>query len=377
LDSRSAAAQIAGRKLMLNTQKADGMNYAPKGQAHAVCQPGEFRFAAIGLDHGHIYGQCNGLLEAGGQLVWVFDPDPQKTAAFCKTYPGVQVARSEQQILDDRSLHLIVSACVPCERGPLGLRAMAHGKDYFTDKPPFTSLDQLEAARRQVADTQRIFAVYYAERLHVEAAVRAGQLIEQGAIGRVVQVLGLGPHRLNAPSRPAWFWDPQQYGGILVDIGSHQIEQFLFYTGARAATVLHSKVGNYHHADFPAFQDFGDATLLADNGATFYFRVDWFTPQGLGCWGDGRTFILGTDGYIELRKYLDVARDAIGDHLYLVDHQGEHHFAVHGQVGFPYFGQLILDCLQRTERAMPQAHTFLAIELALKAQQQAARVFPS
>lgn len=355
-------------------QKSDGMNYAPKGQAKAVCGPGEFRFGAVGLDHGHIYGQCNGLIEAGGELVSVFDPDPAKVAKFCQTYPGVQVARSKAEVLEDPALKLITSASVPCERGSLGLRTMDHGKDYFTDKPPFTTLDQLVAARLKVAETRRIFAVYYAERIHSEAAVYADQLIRDGAIGRVLQVIGLGPHRINAPSRPSWFWDPKQYGGILVDIGSHQIEQFLHYAGAHNAMVLHSKVANYQNTDHPEFQDFGDATLLADNGATFYFRVDWFTPQGLGAWGDGRTVILGTDGTIELRKYLDLARDAESDHVYLVDHKGEHHFAVRGKVGFPYFGQLIRDCLDRTEHAMPQRHTFLAIELALRAQAQAMRV---
>jgi predicted dehydrogenase len=358
----------------MSAQKSDGMNYAPKGQAKAVCGPGEFRIGAIGLDHGHIYGQCNGLIEAGAELAWVYDPDPNKVETFRKTYPGVKVARSEAEVLEDPSLKLIASACIPCERGPLGLRAMDHGKDYLTDKPSFTSLDQLEAARRKVAATARKFAVYYAERLHSEAGVFADQLLQNGAIGRVVQVIGLGPHRLNAASRPAWFWDPQKYGGILVDIGCHQIEQFLHYAGAQDATVLHSKVGNYHNPEHPAFEDFGDATLLADNGATFYYRVDWFTPNGLGAWGDGRTIILGTDGYLELRKYLDVARDAEADHVYLVDHRGEHHFAVHGQVGFPFFGQLILDCLHRTENAMTQRHIFLAIELALKAQAHAVRV---
>jgi len=355
-------------------QKTDGMNYAPRGKASAVCWPGEFRFAAVGLDHGHIYGMCNGLIEAGGELAWVFDSDPQRIASFCATYPGVKTARTEAEVLEDPGVRLIASAAIPCERGPLGFRVMDHGKDYFADKPPLTSLDDLDAARRTVAETRRIYAVYYSERLHVEAAVKAGDLIRQGAIGRVVQVIGLGPHRLNAPTRPAWFWDPAQYGGILVDIGCHQIEQFLHYAGAHDARVLHSKIGNYHNPNHPDFQDFGDATLVADNGATGYFRVDWFTPTGLGAWGDGRTVVLGTDGYMELRKYLDVARDATGDHIYLVDHQGEHHLPVHDTIGFPYFGRLILDCLHRTEEAMSQRQTFLAIELALKAQAQAVKV---
>lgn len=350
------------------------MNYAPKGRRRTVCGPGEFRFAAVGLDHGHILGMCNGLIEAGADLVSVYDPDPQKVARFRESYPGAKAAGSEAEVLEDPTVQLIASAPIPCARGPLGLRAMDHGKDYFTDKPPFTSLEQLEAARHKVAETGRIFAVYYAERLHVEAAVLADELVRSGAIGRVVQVIGLGPHRLNASSRPAWFWNPRQYGGILVDIGSHQVEQFLHYAGAGGATVLHSKIANYAQPDHPDFQDFGDATLLADNGATLYVRVDWFTPDGLGAWGDGRTFVLGTDGYLELRKYLDIARDAESDHVYLVDHKGERHIAAHGRYGFPYFGQLIQDCLARTEKAMPQRHTFLAIELALKAQAQAMRI---
>ncbi len=355
-------------------QKANGMNYAPQGKANIVVGPGEFRFAAIGLDHGHIFGMCNGLREAGAELAWVYDPDPAKIKAFCQTYPGVKVARAESEIFDDQSIKLVASAAIPADRCALGLRAMDAGKDYFADKPPLTTLAQLDAARAKVKSTGRKYAVYYAERLHVEAAVYAGELVHHGAIGRVIQVIGLGPHRISLSARPAWFFEKEKYGGILCDIGSHQIEQFLFYTSAKDAKVLHSKVGNYRYPDHPGFEDFGDATFVADNGATHYFRVDWFTPDGLGSWGDGRTFILGTDGYIELRKYLDIARDTEPDHVYLVDHKGEHHIPVHGKIGYPYFGQLILDCLHRTDNAMTQEHVFKTIELAILAEMHATRI---
>ena len=346
---------------------SDGMNYAPQGKPRPVVAPGEFAFAVIGLDHGHIYGQCNGLIEAGADLVAVYDPDPAKVAAFVKTYPQARVAHSEQEILQDARVKLVASAAVPCDRGPLGVRVMRHGKDYFTDKCPFTTLAQLAEAREVVAQTGQKYAVYYSERLHNESAVFAGQLIHSGAIGRVLQVIGLGPHRINVPSRPAWFFELARYGGILCDIGSHQVEQFLYYSGATDGTVMHSKVANYAHPDYPELQDFGDATILGNNGATNYFRVDWFTPNGLSTWGDGRTIIMGTQGYIELRKYVDVTRGG-GDQVYLVDQQREQHFAVAGQVGYPFFGELIRDCLNRTELAMAQAHTFKAAELAMQAQ---------
>ncbi|WP_166244206.1 Gfo/Idh/MocA family protein [Paenibacillus turpanensis] len=355
-------------------QTKDGMNYAPQGKPQPVVGSGEFVFAAMALDHGHIYGMCNGLQEAGGTLKWVYDPDEAKVAAFLAKYPGVRAASSEQEILQDAEVQLVAAAAVPNLRGPLGVKVMEHGKHYFTDKTPFTALEQLEEAREAVVRTGRKYAVYYSERLHVESAVFAGQLIADGAIGRVVQVLGLGPHRLNAPSRPSWFFEREKYGGILCDIGSHQIEQFLFFAGCKDAKVLHSKVGNYRSKEYPELEDFGDATLVGDNGATNYFRVDWLTPDGLSTWGDGRMTILGTDGYIELRKYVDIARDASGDHVYLVNGEGERHLHVKGQVGYPFFGQLILDCLNGTEKAMTQAHTFKAAELCLRAQLQAERV---
>jgi len=355
-------------------QTKDGMNYAPQGKPNPVVAKGEFAFAAIALDHGHIYGMCNGLVEAGADLVAVYDPDPAKVEAFVKKFPQAKAAASEEEILNDPSIRLVAGAAVPSERAALGLRVMDHGKDYFTDKTPFTTLEQLEQARAKVKETGKKYMVYYSERLHVESAVFAGQLIEQGAIGRVVQVIGFGPHRLNAPSRPDWFFKFENYGGILCDIGSHQIEQFLFFTGAKDAKVLHSKVANYNSKDYPELEDFGDATLVADNGATNYFRVDWLTPDGLGTWGDGRMTILGTEGYIEIRKYIDIARDPQGDQLYLVNQEGEKHFSLRGQVGYPFFGQLILDCINRTENAMTQEHAFKAAELCIQAQVQAIRV---
>lgn len=353
------------------SNRRDGMTYAPSGPARPVVSPGDFVFAAAHLDHGHIYGQCNGLIEAGAELRWVYDPDPAKVDAFVARYPGTRVARALDEILDDPDVRLLAAAAVPSERCDLGIRVLEAGKDYFTDKAPLTTLEQLSRARDAVDRTGRKYLAYYSERIHTESGVRAGELIQDGAIGRVVQVLGLGPHRLNAASRPDWFFDKARYGGILLDLGSHQTEQFLHYAGAQDAQVLSARSENLGHPDLPGIDDFGEASLRADNGASSYFRVDWFTPDGLPTWGDGRTIILGTDGYIEMRKYIDLARHDDGDHLYLVDHAGVQHHALAGQVGYPFFGQLVLDCLERTERAMTQAHAFKAVELCLLAQQVA------
>ena len=353
---------------------SDGMNYAPRAKAEPVVGPGEFRFGAVGLDHGHIYGMCHGLVDAGAQLVSVYDPDTQKVEKFLEQFPDATAAESEAAVLEDSTTRLVASAAVTADRGPLGLRVMEHGKHYLSDKAPFTTFEQLSAARAKVDETGLIWAVCYSERVQNEAAIFAGDLVEQGAIGTVLQVIGMGPHRLGASGRPDWFFKKERYGGILTDIGSHQIEQFLFFAGATDARVLHSKVANFNHREYLELEDFGDATLVANNGATNYFRVDWFTPDGLSTWGDGRTFIMGTDGFIELRKYVDLAVEKGGDHVLLANHEGEQRFTVAGQIGFPYFGQLIRDCLDGTENAMPQHHTFKAAELCLTAQREAIEI---
>lgn len=352
----------------MSSIKSDGMNYAPKGKPNPVVGKGDFVFAAVGLDHGHIGGMCNGLVEAGATLKYLYDPDVKKIEQYLQIYPEAIAASSEEQVLCDPEVKLVASACISSERAPLGLRVMQAGKDYFVDKAPLTTLTQLKAVREMIKTTGQKYAVYYSERLHVEAAVYAEQLIREGAIGRVIQTLGVGPHRISHDIRPSWFFNKEQYGGILCDIGSHQIEQFLFYTGAKDAEIISAQVHNYNNPDHPGLDDFGDCTLVADNGASGYFRVDWFTPDGLSTWGDGRTIILGTEGYIELRKYVDIARDKSGGHVYLVNQKGEFHFDIEGKIGYPFFGQLIMDCINRTEVSMSQEHALKAAELCVKAQ---------
>ncbi len=379
----SSAAALAASSLLPRTaaasdssgvNAADGMNYAPKGKPQPVVKAGEFVFAAAHLDHGHINGQCNGLIEAGGTLKWVFEPDQKKVDAFLKRFPNTKVARSLDEILDDPEVKLVTAAAVTSERGPIGCRVMEGGKDYFTDKAPFTTLEQLEQAKQVVARTGRKYMVYYSERIHNESAMFATDLVQQGAVGRVLQVIGLGPHRLNAPNRPAWFFEREKFGGILCDIGSHQFEQFLTYSGATDATIAHAAIANYANPQYPGFEDFGEASLIGNNGASNYVRVDWFTPDGLSTWGDGRTIILGTEGFIELRKYVDLGREKRGNHVYIADEKGERHIPVEGQVGFRFFGELVLDILNRTEKAMTQAHAFKAAELCLRAQAAARRL---
>ncbi len=342
--------------------------------AQAAVQPdlrgaNRIKFAAVGLNHGHIYGQVEAVIRGGGELTSFYAKEPDLAAAFAKRYPQAKQALSEQEILDDKSIQLVVSAGIPVDRAPLGIRVMRAGKDYMSDKPGITTLDQLADVRKVQRETKRIYSIMYSERFENRATVKAGELVKEGAIGKVIQTIGLGPHRISLMSRPAWFFDKKQFGGILCDIGSHQFDQFLFFTGSTKADVVASEAGNVHYPQHPQFEDFGDV-MVRGNGGMGYVRVDWFTPDGLKSWGDGRLTILGTEGYIEIRKNIDITKSDKGNHLYLVN-QKETRYIDCADVPLPYGQQLVDDVLNRTETAMSQEHCFLATELALKAQKQA------
>ncbi len=339
-----------------------------------IIEPGTFNIGVTGLKHGHIHGMTQGLVDAGATVKYVYDSDPKQVAKFKRYFPDTEIAKSLEQILEDDSIQLVAAAEIPNLRSKLGNRVMYAGKDYFTDKTGFTTLEQLAETRRVVKETGQKYFVYFNERVNIESALYAGQLIKEGKIGDVIQVTGFGPHRLRKEKRPDWFFNREQYGGILADIGTHQIEQFLFYTGNKSAKILHSKIGNYANPDKPELDDYGDATLIGENGATGFFTVHWFTPDGLPTWGDGRLFITGTKGSIEIRKYLNVGIDDTKDHLFLVTQDEVEHFQLTGQVGISFYKEMIFDCIHRTERAMTQDHVFTVHQLSLTAQKEAARI---
>jgi len=330
------------------------------------------RFAAIGLNHFHIYGQTNLLLRAGAELVAFYAEEPDLAALYQKDYPQARQVADQREILEDGSIQLVISAAIPSERAPLGVAVMRHGKDYMSDKPGFTTLEQLAEVWRVQQETGRIYSIDYSERLETRASVKAGELVHSGAIGQVIQTVGLGPHRPRLNQRPWWFFKGDKYGGILCDIASHQFDQYLYYTGETEVEVVHAQVANYQHPEHPEFEDFGDV-IVRGKQSTGYVRVDWFTPDGLATWGDGRTMIIGTDGYIELRKYIDIAGRPGGDHLFLVNKAKTEYFDCK-ELELPYGRHLLYDIANRTETAMPQEHCFRASELALKAQAMAARL---
>ena len=377
------------RKFLQDATKASGlMLFAPMAgkfksiqstekKNDVVIPPGKIKFAVININHPHIYGLTDAIKRGGGELVAVYAKEADLVAAFSKAYPEAKLAKNENEILEDPSIHLVLSSGIPDERAPLGIRVMKHGKDYLTDKPGIITLQQLAEVKKVQKETKRIYSIMYSERLENKGTEKASQLVKAGAIGKVIQTINLAPHRISnkygtsgLAVRPDWFWDKKRFGGILTDIGSHQFDQYLHFTNSTEATVLMSQVGNVHFPEAPLFEDFGDV-MLSGNGGVGYIRVDWFTPNGLDSWGDGRLTILGTDGYIEVRKNIDIlSANKGGNHLYLVNQKETVHMDCNNET-LPFGPLLVNDVVNRTETAMSQAHCFLATELALIAQKKA------
>src|SRR5580704_8016421 len=332
------------------------------------------KFAVCGMSHDHINGMVGAIQRGGGELVAAWGGEEDKLAAFTKRFPDVKVVKTQDEILNDPSVQLVLSSQIANERAPLGIRVMKHGKDFLSDKPGMTTLNQLADVRKTIAETKRIYGILYSERLEVKAAVYAGDLVQQGAIGKVIQTINIAPHQIvqghgdagGGTGRPEWFWNPDQYGGILCDIGSHQVDQFLYYTGSTEAEVVASQIANVRHPDRPRFQDFGDMVLRGERGLG-YVRLDWFTPDGLGTWGDGRLFILGTNGYMEVRKYANVGVSHQGNNLFVVDSKQARYIDC-SAMPLPFGPQFVSDIVNRTHTAQNLDEALLAAELVLKAQ---------
>ena len=326
-----------------------------------------FKLGVLGIDHGHIFGMLTNMQAQGCTCAQWWTNGPAVTEEkFREVFPDLEQVEDRRRILDDPDIKMILISAVPNERAALAIEAMEAGKDVMVDKPGCTTLDQLAAIREVQARTGRIWTVNFSERFEVPAVTRAEDLVFGGAIGRVIQTVGLGPHKQNLKTRPHWFFDPMRFGGILCDIGSHQIDQFLHFTGSTSAEIRHALVENTTMPDHPGFQDFGEMVLRSDHGHA-YIRVDWFTPNGLPTWGDGRLFIQGTEGHIELRKYTDIGRPHTTNTLYLVNGD-KNELIPCDDAGLPYFPRLVADVQDRTETAVGQTHTFTTMDLAIRAQ---------
>ena len=333
----------------------------------------KLKIAAMGVEHRHIFGQITGMLDVGCEFVgWWTENDNRISNDLEKKFPDITRVKDKYVLLNNTDIDLILIADIPSKRANLAIECMNAGKDVMLDKPGCTNLEQLQEIKNTIDKTKQIFSIDFSERFEVPSVQMASNLIKNGEIGKVVQTIGFGPHRLNIDTRPEWFFDDELNGGILCDIASHQIDQFLFFTKSNSAEIISSSVGNFSNPNKPKMQDFGEILIHGDQGQG-YIRVDWYTPDALPNWGDGRLTILGTEGYIELRKYVDIAGREGTDHLFLVNKQRCEYIDASKQP-LTYFKNLMNDVFNRTETAMKQDHCLEVMRLAINAQNSAKRL---
>jgi predicted dehydrogenase len=328
------------------------------GRASAQAAKARIKFGLLGLNHEHVFRMVQAVRDGGGELalVWAEKPEPQLAAKFFKENPGAKMAGSEAELLESQEIALIVNVAPPAERAAVGARIMRAGKDVLADKGGILSLEELDTLRRTQAETKRIYSISYNERLLMPVSVKIDELLKAGAIGRVTHMQGRGPHGLTHNPREPWFWTRAGHGGILVDVGAHQCDQFLYYTGSKTAEVVRATVGNVDNHDRPEFEDTGEMWLAGDGG-TGSAQVSFYTGKSSGF----QLMLTGTEGHMYVQKHVN--------HITLTHRNGkrEEHRAPAG-TALPFGRQLIDDVLARTETAMPQAHAFLASELAVRAQ---------
>jgi predicted dehydrogenase len=328
----------------------------------------DIAFAVIGLNHGHIYMQVECMLGAGATLVSFYAKEDELAAAFSVNYPAARRVSDPRAIYEDPHIRLVLTAAIPNERAGIAVTSMRHGKDVMTDKPGATTLGQLEELKKAQAETGRICSIYYEGRLESRATTLACDLVAKGAIGRFVHLTSLAPHAMRRTERAEWFFRSERAGGIIADLATHSCDQFLVLAGTLDADVTFASADNRANPDVSDFCDFGELCLSARD-CSAYVRVDWLTPTGLPVYGDGRLFIVGTEGAIEVRECIDLGQTP-RQAVFLIDRSGVRDLDLNGTT-LLYGQRLVSDILNRTEISMSQAHCFKATELALQAQQRA------
>lgn len=326
---------------------------------------GKIRVGVIGLDHIHGLVLAVRLWQAGATIAR-FHAEGSKNVAAMRLLGPKAKSSSIDAIIEDPTIDLVVTAAIPRDRGSIAVRALRAGKHVVADKPGVTTLEGLAELDDAVAQSGKRWWVMFGERFENRAVAEACLRAQLGDVGRVVSVLGLGPHRMGADGRPDWFWDAEATGGILVDIGSHQADQFLMATGARTAEVVTASVGNVASPRHPGMQDIGQM-VITGGGAVGTHRVDYLSPTGLKTWGDGRLMIVGTDGTIEVRTNVDVAGRKGKEHLIVVDAKGTRRLdATVRKVDWA--ARCVADVVDGSDTFVTQDHVRAVCDLTLRAQ---------
>lgn len=327
--------------------------------------------AAIGMAHEHIYGQVRMLVAQGARLVGCYDADPEPCRKLLAEYPQAKIAQTEEELLNDPAVEVIVTAAVPSERANIGLRALAQGKHVFTDKPGIINQAQLSALKEATRNSGKKYLIYYQMR-RAPLVWEMVRRIRSGDIGKVVQVMSVCPHRCGADARPDWFFDLARSGSILMDIGVHHLDLHLLFTGQARGNLRYARMDCVRFTEYEGFYDYGEALFeYAGGSITGSFRLDWLSPDGLNAHGDGRFLVLGSEGYLDYRPSVELAGRVGKGHLFVVNQRESLALSPADVAPTTFSADLYQDFVDGGEKSMIQESIFNTAEMLLEAESEA------
>ncbi|WP_277050822.1 Gfo/Idh/MocA family protein [Ruania albidiflava] len=256
------------------------------------------KVAIVGAAHPHVnYALDEVTARPAVELVAACEADEQMRAAYLSGLADVPVYASAAELFDRHQVDVALVAGVYSQRAGAALVALEAGAHVLADKPLCTSLADLDRIAEAADRADRHVSVVFEKRFYPPTTA-ARELLDSGLLGDLALVASTGPHKLNQPSRPAWFLSREGYGGIAGDLPVHDIDLVLSLTGAKRGEVS-AVTGNARRSDHPEFDDHV-AVLLQADGVVATIEANWLSPQAAQIHGHYRMRLTGSEGTAEL-----------------------------------------------------------------------------
>jgi predicted dehydrogenase len=235
---------------------------------------------------------------AGLELVTCFSRDEQRRGEFAECFRCEPAASFEEAIGHTRveGVLLVTPNDVHEEQA---LACAERGRHVFVEKPIADSTSAGERMRRACLEAGVTLMVGHAFR-RLGAARRVRQLLDEGALGRVV----LAEANMSLPgSFKPEAWRAQRArnpGGPIMQLGIHHVDTLAYWLGPVRRTS-----GRFAHVHSQAdIDDVGLATLEFESGALASLTGSYVSPKTLSL------RLLGTDAVLDYRTDFSVWPDA-------------------------------------------------------------------
>ncbi|MBI2422534.1 MAG: Gfo/Idh/MocA family oxidoreductase [Candidatus Hydrogenedentes bacterium] len=310
----------------------------------------------------------------GARLLAVASPTPGKAQALADKYALPHAYTDYREVLQRDDIHGVV-LCLPnylhCQAA---LDAAAAGKHILCEKP--MCMNRREAdAMIAACEGARVTFMYAEELCFAPKYVRAKQLADEGALGRIYLVKQsekhFGPHA-------DWFWNIEQSGGgVLFDMGCHGIEFARWVLGRPRVTSVYAHCATYVHGARTRGEDTAHLTIEFDTGsagakldgdgasAMAAVETSWATQGGM----DDRAEIYGSEGvtYADMIHGNALRTYSASGYGYAVEKAATTQgwtftsFEELWNYGFPQEMQHFIDCIQNGTPPAVTAHDGRAV----------------